>query len=234
MAERRAPARAKVATSVVVLLLAGLLPAPTALAADPIADARQELSRRLGGSPDDFQLLEDIEVTAEPGMWAGKFLDLRSGAVLSSYRRADGTTGSVELLDEALAAAQAALPVLERKADASLVAAVRVRRAGPGPACRDLARRGRVRRRSRRGAGAPGGRVAGRSPDPHEPRAGPCVAGRALGGASCGVRRGGGGDRGPGRRRSAARSHMPARRRRSSSSTCRATAWPRWPSGRRS
>ena len=191
MAERRAPARAKVATSVAVLLLAGLLPAPTALAADPIADARQELSRRLGGSPDDFQLLEDIEVTAEPGMWAGKFLDLRSGAVHSSYRRADGITGSVELLDEALAAAQAALPVLERKADASLVAAVRVRAPSPAPPCRDLARRGRIRRRSRRGAGAPGGRVAGRSPDPHEPRAGARVARRALGGAPCGVRRGG-------------------------------------------
>jgi hypothetical protein len=127
VAERRAPARAKVATSVAVLLLAGLLPAPTTLAADPIGDARQELSRRLGGSPNDFQLLEDIEVTAEPGMWAGKFLDLRSGAVHSSYRRADGTTGSVEVLDEALAAAQAALPVLERKADVSLVAAVQVR-----------------------------------------------------------------------------------------------------------
>jgi hypothetical protein len=127
VAERRAPVRAKVATTVAVLLLAGLLPAPTALAADPIADARQELSRRLGGSPGDFRPLESTDVAAEPGMWAGKFLDLRSGAVISSYRRADGTTGSVQLLDEALAAAQAALPMLERKADPSLVEAVRVR-----------------------------------------------------------------------------------------------------------
>jgi len=110
-----------------VLLLAGLLPAPTALAADPIAEARQELSRRLGGSPDDFQPIESTEVAAEPGMWAAKFLDLRSGAITSSYRRADGTTGSVQLLDDALAADRAALPVLERKADASLVDAMRVR-----------------------------------------------------------------------------------------------------------
>jgi hypothetical protein len=129
VAERRAPARANVATTVVVLLLAGLLPVPTALAADPIADARQELSRRLGGRPNDFQLLENTDVTAGPGVRAGKFVDVRSGAIHSSYRRADGTTGSVEVLDEALAAAQAALPVLERKADASLVAAVRVRAA---------------------------------------------------------------------------------------------------------
>ena len=62
-------------------------------------------------------------------MWAAKFLDVRTGAVLSSYRRADGTTGSVELLDEALASAQAALPVLDRKADAPLLAAVRARAA---------------------------------------------------------------------------------------------------------
>ena len=121
--------RARVATSVVVLLLAGLLPAPTALASDPVTDARQDLSRRIGGAPDDFQLLGEMAVTAEPGMWAAKFLDVRTGAVLSSYRRADGTTGSVELLDEALASAQAALPVLDRKADAPLLAAVRARAA---------------------------------------------------------------------------------------------------------
>ena len=129
MAERRARVRARVATSVVVLLLAGLLPAPTALASDPVTDARQDLSRRIGGAPDDFQLLGEMAVTAEPGMWAAKFLDVRTGAVLSSYRRADGTTGSVELLDEALASAQAALPVLDRKADAPLLAAVRARAA---------------------------------------------------------------------------------------------------------
>ena len=60
-------------------------------------------------------------------MWAAKFIDVRTGAVHSSYRRADGTTGSVALLDEARSAVLAALPVLERKADAPLVAAVRAR-----------------------------------------------------------------------------------------------------------
>jgi hypothetical protein len=127
VAERRAPARAMLATIVAVLLLAALLPAPIALAADPIADARQELSRRFGGSPSDFQLLESIDVAAAPGLSAAKFLDVRSGAIHSSYRRANGTTGSVQLLDDALAAAHLALPLLERKADASLVNAVRIR-----------------------------------------------------------------------------------------------------------
>jgi len=92
-----------VATSVAVLVLAGLLPAPTALAADPVTTARQDLSRRTGSAPSDFQLVGETRVSAEAGMWAGKFLDARTGAVHSSYRRADGKTGSVELLDEALA-----------------------------------------------------------------------------------------------------------------------------------
>ena len=82
-------------------------------------------------------------------MWAGKFLDARTGAVHSSYRRADGKTGSVELLDEALASAQAALPVLDRKADAPLLAAVRARRHGQGPARGDLAGRRRDSRPKR-------------------------------------------------------------------------------------
>ena len=127
MAKRRAPARARVAASAAVLLLVALLPAPRAIAADPVVAAREDLSRRLGGSPNDYQLLAESGVTGEPGIWAGKFIDARSGAIVSSYRRADGTAGSVALLDEALAAAQADRPVLERKADPSLLAAVRVR-----------------------------------------------------------------------------------------------------------
>ncbi len=126
-AARRAPARARVATSVAILLLVGLLPAPTALAADPVTAARQDLSRRLGGSPNDYQLLAEAGITAEAGMWAAKFIDVRTGAIHSSYRRSDGTTGSVALLEEARSAALAALPVLDRKADAPLVAAVRTR-----------------------------------------------------------------------------------------------------------
>jgi Subtilase family/S-layer homology domain len=127
VAVRRVAARATVAACVATLLLAGLVPAPIARAADPTAAARQDLSRRIGGSPNDFQLLGEVGVTAAPGVWAAKFLDVRTGAVHSSYRRADGTTGSVALLDRAVEAAWAALPVLERKADAPLVAAVRSR-----------------------------------------------------------------------------------------------------------
>ena len=138
----RAQARAGVAASAVIVVLAALLPAPAALAADPITTARQELSRRLGGSPNDFELVAqagitagtgrtaDASVTAAAGMWAAKFIDARTGAIHSSYRRADGTTGSVELLEKARASALAALPSLDRKADAPLVAAVRSRKPG--------------------------------------------------------------------------------------------------------
>jgi Subtilase family/S-layer homology domain len=137
VAARRVPARAWVATAVAVLVLTGLLPAPAARAADPITSARQELSRRVGGGPGDFQLVGETSIAADPGltadpsvtaatgMWAAKFIDARTGAIRSSYRTSDGTTGSGELFDDARAAALAALPVLERKADAPLVAAVR-------------------------------------------------------------------------------------------------------------
>ena len=127
VAARRAPARASVAAWVAVVVLAGLMPAPTAVAADPVTAAREDLSRRLGGSPNDFQLLGEAGTAADTGIWAAKFIDVRSGGIHSSYRGADGTTGSAVLLDEARAAALAALPLLERKADAPLVAAVRGR-----------------------------------------------------------------------------------------------------------
>ena len=124
MAATRPSTRTKVTTAVAVLVLAGLLPPPAALAVDPVGAARQDLIRRLGGSPSDFELLTEATVPAADGMSARKFVDLRTDAIHSSYRESDGTTGSVALLDEARAAAVAALPALERKADAPLVAAV--------------------------------------------------------------------------------------------------------------
>ena len=119
------------AASVALLLFGTILPAPATLAADPVDDARQELSRSLRGSPNDFTLLTERPVAAVDGMWAGKFLDVRTGAVHSAYRSTTGEVGSVAVLDDRLAADAAALPPLERKADRSLVAAVREARAGP-------------------------------------------------------------------------------------------------------
>jgi hypothetical protein len=125
LAVRRGPARAWVAASVAVFLLGTLLPAPATRAADPVSAAQGDLSRRYGGNPNDYQLVTQIGLAAADGMWAGKFIDARTGAVHSSYRAADGTTGSVALLDAARERAWVALPVLERKADPSLVDAVR-------------------------------------------------------------------------------------------------------------
>ena len=125
MAVRRAQARAWVAASVAALVAGASLPIPVARAADPLTDARRDLSRREGGSPDDYRLVAEIGVAAEHGMRAAKFIDARTGEVHSSYRTADGTTGSVALLEQARQAAWAALPVLERKSDAPLLAAVR-------------------------------------------------------------------------------------------------------------
>jgi Subtilase family/S-layer homology domain len=126
----RGPARIGVVASVAVLVMTALLPIPTTLAADPVTTAREELARRVGATSNDFQLIGETAVPAASGMWAGKFIDVRTGDIHTSYRAADGTTGTVALLDEARAAALAALPVLERKADVPLVAAVRARPVG--------------------------------------------------------------------------------------------------------
>ena len=128
---RSSRSRARVALMATLLVLGSSgLPAGQARAADPIAQARQDLADRLGGSPNDFVFLAERQVPAADGMWAGKFLDARTGLVHSEYRSAAGRLGSVEVLDEAVAARIAALSTLERKADAPLVAAVREARTG--------------------------------------------------------------------------------------------------------
>ena len=122
---RRRP-RAAVAT-VVALALLGVAPSsPPAEAADPTTAARRELSRRVGGSPNDFRLVAESSISGvASGLWAGKFLDERNGAVLSAYRGADGTVGLGEVLEAAVTQAVEAMPVVERKADAPLLRAVR-------------------------------------------------------------------------------------------------------------
>ena len=126
MSRRR---RAAVAASVAVMLLGAVPSAPPPAAADdPTAAARQELARRWGGSPNDFGLLAESPVSgvaADAGLWAAKFLDARTGAIHTTYRTPDGVVGLGEVLDAAVTEAVAALPVLERKADAPLQAAVR-------------------------------------------------------------------------------------------------------------
>ena len=124
---RRRP-RAGVAASLAIALLGAVPATPPAAAADPTTTARQELSRRLGGSPNDYQLVAEGAVSAVPGqaaVWAAKFLDARTGTLHSTYRTADGVVGLSEVLDAAVGDALAARSVLERKADAPLLAAVR-------------------------------------------------------------------------------------------------------------
>jgi hypothetical protein len=128
---RRRP-RAAVAAAIAALLLGAVPATPPAAAADPISAARRELSRRVGGAANDFQLVTEGAVSgaaADAGLWAGKFLDARTGAVHSAYRTSDGTVGLVEVLDAAVIDAVAKLPLVARKADAPLQAAVRDARA---------------------------------------------------------------------------------------------------------
>ncbi|HEX2220989.1 MAG TPA: cell wall-binding repeat-containing protein, partial [Candidatus Limnocylindria bacterium] len=73
-----------------------------------------------------FELLTEATVTVPGGrapVWAGKFTDRRDGSVHVVYRAADGAIGP-NVRAERVAQAARSLPVLERKADAALRAAV--------------------------------------------------------------------------------------------------------------
>jgi putative cell wall-binding protein len=119
-----------------LLALGMLAPLPRAAAADPpaVAGARH-LAERLGGNPGDFSLV--YERPAGGGtLWAGKFVDGRSGDVHLVYRDAGAATlAGSELRIQRLEATAKGRPALERKADAELKAAVAAR-TGRGTATR--------------------------------------------------------------------------------------------------
>jgi putative cell wall-binding protein len=124
----RAAARRWPVALAMLLALGALAPLPRVAAADPpaVAGARH-LAETLGGSPNDFSLVYE-RPTADGTMWAGKFVDLRSGEVHLVYRdpRAATVAGS-ELRIERFQASAKGRPALERKADAELKAAIATR-----------------------------------------------------------------------------------------------------------
>ncbi|HEX7172977.1 MAG TPA: cell wall-binding repeat-containing protein, partial [Candidatus Limnocylindria bacterium] len=90
----------------------------------------RHLAETVGGSPNDFTLVYERPANAG-ALWAGKFIDQRSGAVHPVYRdaAASSTAGS-ELRVQRLEAATKGRPALERKADAELRDAVAARTGG--------------------------------------------------------------------------------------------------------
>jgi putative cell wall-binding protein len=108
------------------------LPSP-ARAGSPIADATAELAATYGGSPADYTLLYERTASVPlsgASVWAGKFLDRRSGEIRLVYRDvATGTTDGPRLLGQERAQAVAAVTALEAKGDAELRGAV----TGRGP-----------------------------------------------------------------------------------------------------
>src|SRR5688572_26377730 len=74
-----------------VLAATAMLPARPAAAAEPAAAAgARHLAETLGGSPNDYTLVYERTSSAPDaaGLWAGKYLDQRSGAVHVVYRDA--------------------------------------------------------------------------------------------------------------------------------------------------
>ncbi|HSK94923.1 MAG TPA: S8 family serine peptidase [Candidatus Angelobacter sp.] len=132
MEHRRRPAatgaRARALGLAALLGLTSALPAGPARAAEPDAAAgARVLAETHGGTPADWQLVHQRTTPADSlagPMWAAKYLDGRSGEIQSVYRPAGGTVGAIGTFDAAVDRAVAALPALQRKADAPLVAAV--------------------------------------------------------------------------------------------------------------
>ena len=106
---------------------------PAVRAGSPVADAARELAQTHGGSPDDYSLVYERTASVPlsgASVWAGKFLDLRTGEIRLVYRDvASGRTAGPQLLGQERAEAMASVTALEAKGDAELRGAV----AGRGP-----------------------------------------------------------------------------------------------------
>ena len=129
------PRRAAAAGIGLLMALTVLLPAGGARAAEPNAQAGAGyLAMAEGGAASDYELVyERSAAVPETGetLWAGKFVDLRSGAISTVYRDASGAIASADLLPRRAAAALAAEPALEAKGDEALLDAVAAAPAEP-------------------------------------------------------------------------------------------------------
>ena len=112
-----------------VMMVGSLAGAPPARAADPAGmDGQRELAEKLGGAPNDFELLYERTAEVEhtdASLWSAKYVDHRTGEIHIVYRdAATGTIAGADLKTQRVASAEAALSPLERKADGELLAAV--------------------------------------------------------------------------------------------------------------
>jgi len=112
-----------------VVLVAGVLvPGRGALASEPSPGAgARHLAGVHGGTPADFVLVHERTAVIPGGsaLWAGKYLDQRTGSIHLVYHdAAGGSVAGMQLRQERVEAAAAPMTALERKGDAELRAAV--------------------------------------------------------------------------------------------------------------
>lgn len=110
-----------------VLIAAGGLSTPgAAMAAEPASvTAQRHLAETLGGAPNDFALVYERNATVEHGggsLWAGKFVDLRTGELHAVHADAPAGVASLALQADRERAAAAGLDPLRAKADGELLA----------------------------------------------------------------------------------------------------------------
>ncbi len=107
------------------LTLAPLFPATASAVDPPAAIAARELARLHGGSAADYELVHEASVpNDETVAWSGKFLDLRTGELVSAYQVPTGAVGDDRLLADRVATLSGDATPLEAKADRPLAAAV--------------------------------------------------------------------------------------------------------------
>ena len=134
----RSPRRVAAQALVALATLAGAFaPAATTTAAEPpAAAAARHLAETLGGSPNDFTLVNERTATVADGatpLWAGKLVDTRTGHVHAVYRDAgSGAVAGADGRTTEVAEVQGGRTALERKGDAELRAAVDAAMAGEG------------------------------------------------------------------------------------------------------
>ncbi len=127
---RARDARLAGGTFTALLALSVMLPVPVTRAADPAADAQAHVAAERGATVNDLALVNERAVAPtddRAGLWAGKYLDQRTGEIVTVYRSAAGEIGSVELMEAARVGAEAAQSTLQRKADAALESAITLR-----------------------------------------------------------------------------------------------------------
>lgn len=118
-----------------IMLATMVLPAAKVRAAEPNAQAGAGyLALADGGASSDYELVYERTATVPASgetLWAGKYVDLRTGTISTVYRDGRGSVAGEQTLSDRETTALAAQPALQAKGDEALIGAVAAAPAEP-------------------------------------------------------------------------------------------------------